>query len=161
MAASLDTSATTTQPPFWETTALAQMSRAQWEALCDGCGRCCLIKYQDEDTAEVFYTDVACRLLDAGTCRCRAYAQRSEQVADCVVFDAAKLAHWLPALPESCAYRRLSEGRGLADWHPLVSGDPQSVHRAGMSVREQVLTEEAIHPDELVAHIVIWPEAPE
>ncbi len=145
--------------PFWETTALAQLSHAQWEALCDGCGRCCLVKYQDVDSAQVCYTDVACRLLDTRTCRCRTYAQRSARVGDCVVFDAASLATVLPVLPASCAYRRLSEGRGLAQWHPLVSGSAQSVHRAGMSVRDQVFPEQAIHPEELFEHIVAWPEA--
>ena len=147
-------------PPFWETKPLAEMSEAEWESLCDGCGRCCLQKLEDEDTGEVHFTRVACRLLDTATCRCRDYAVRRRRVEDCL--DVAPLTAekrgWLPA---SCAYRRLAEGRGLADWHPLVSGDPGSVRRAGVSVAGRVVSELDVPVHELVRHLVVWDEAPD
>lgn len=143
--------------PFWQTLSLAAMSDAQWESLCDGCGRCCLQKLADEDTGEVHFTRIACRELDAqrSPVRCRHYATRFERVPDCLSvrpLDAEKLS-WLPA---SCAYRRLSEGRGLPPWHPLVSGDPDSVLAAGISVAGQVLREHEVplhHWPDYVVHL--------
>jgi uncharacterized cysteine cluster protein YcgN (CxxCxxCC family) len=142
--------------PFWRTTQLSAMTPAEWESLCDGCGRCCLIKLEDEDTAEIWFTDVACRLLDAGTCRCTDYANRAERVPGCVSLDANTVAR-LAWLPPTCAYRLVAEGRDLYWWHPLVSGDPDTVHLAGISVRGRVLGEEEVAEADLEDRIVEWP----
>lgn len=141
--------------PFWETVPLDAMSDAQWESLCDGCGRCCLQKLEDEDTGEVHFTSVSCRLLDVPTCRCRDYAHRFRQVPDCVAvrpLTEEKLS-WLPA---SCAYRRLAHGQGLADWHPLVSGRPASVVEAGIAVTHVARSELEVPLHEWVEHVIDW-----
>jgi uncharacterized protein len=119
---------------FWKTKTLEQMSEVEWESLCDGCARCCLEKLEDEDTGKIYFTHVSCRLLDAGLCACRDYANRSEQVPDCVRLTPANV-RTLNWLPPSCAYRLVAEGRDLFWWHPLISGDPNTVHEAGVSVR--------------------------
>jgi len=142
--------------PFWRTKTLAEMTPAEWESLCDGCARCCLLKLEDEDTGEIAHTDVACRLLDLRACRCTRYAERAKLVPDCRVLDPERVAR-LAWLPSSCAYRRLHEGRDLPDWHPLVTGDPGSVHAAGISVRHRVLSESEVETDELEDRIVTWP----
>ena len=129
--------------PFWEIKTLREMSVAEWESLCDGCGRCCLIRFEDEDTGEIIPTRVACRLLDAATCACSNYPRRWRIVPDCIKLTPHNVEH-LTWMPSSCAYRRLHEGRGLAEWHPLVSGDPETVHAAGVSVRGQVISETAL-----------------
>ena len=140
---------------FWETKSLAEMSQAEWESLCDGCGRCCLHKIVDKDSGQTFHTNVACRLLDPQTCRCSHYAQRQRWVPECRILSPQTVgqAGWLP---RNCAYRRLHEGRGLAGWHPLVSGDPETVHRAGISVRGCVVSEELVPLDRLDDHIIDW-----
>jgi len=142
---------------YWQNKGLEEMSSAEWEALCDGCGRCCLVKLEDEDTAKIHYTDVGCTLLDGATCRCRDYPNRQSQVPDCVRLtpDVVRDLKWLPS---TCAYRLLSDGKDLPDWHPLVSGDPESVHRAGVSVRERIsASEDDLTPDQIVERIVRWP----
>lgn len=143
-----------TAEPFWMTKSLAEMSRDEWESLCDGCGKCCLNKLIDEETDAIHHTDVACRLLDLDTCRCRDYANRRREVPDCQVLTAAGIPgfRWLPS---TCAYRLLSEGKPLFDWHPLVSGDPASVHDHKISVRGRVFSEDDIL--DLETRIVEWP----
>jgi hypothetical protein len=119
------------------------MTREEWESLCDGCGLCCLIRFEDEDTGDVVPTRVHCKLFDGDACRCSNYENRIEHVPDCIQLTPGNI-ETLKWMPLSCAYRRLNEGRGLADWHPLVSGDPESVHRAGVSVRGQTISEETL-----------------
>jgi hypothetical protein len=143
----------TDTPPFWRTRTLAEMSEAEWESLCDGCGLCCLHKLQDADTDEIALTDVACRLLDTESCRCRDYENRFEHVPDCVRLT-PQTAGALAWLPETCAYRRLAQGKSLSWWHPLVSGDPETVHAAGISVRGQAVSEDDI--GDVQDHVVTW-----
>jgi uncharacterized cysteine cluster protein YcgN (CxxCxxCC family) len=143
--------------PFWKTKSLAEMTDGEWESLCDGCGRCCLVKLEDEDDGSIHFTDIGCRLLDGETCRCGDYQNRTVRVDDCVRLTPQNLRslNWLPA---TCAYRLLDNGGDLYWWHPLVSGDPQSVHAAGISVRGRVVADEDALPEEkLIDHIVSWP----
>lgn len=128
-------------PPFWETKRLEQMSREEWESLCDGCGKCCIHKLEDEETGELHATNVACRLLDGRSGQCRDYRHRHAYVPECVRLTPAKLRQidWLPA---SCAYRLIDEGRPLPEWHHLVCGDREAVHRAGQSVRGWTVSED-------------------
>lgn len=144
------------EAPFWERKSLAEMTRAEWESLCDGCGRCCLLKLQDEETEEIAFTNVACRLLDLGSCRCGDYANRNRQVPDCVILTPENLED-LIWMPSTCAYRLLREGRPLYWWHPLVSGDPATVEAAGVSVRGRVVSERVVPNEALEDHVVDWP----
>ncbi len=141
--------------PFWETKTLAEMTSAEWESLCDGCGRCCLLKLEDEDDGAVYFTNVHCKLLDAASCRCSDYPNRLAQVPDCIVLSPQKVLA-IPWLPATCAYRIIAEGRTLEAWHPLVSGDPASVHRAGISVRGCVVAESAVAEEDLEDHVIHW-----
>jgi uncharacterized cysteine cluster protein YcgN (CxxCxxCC family) len=139
---------------FWRTKPLAAMSKAEWESLCDGCGRCCLHKLRDEDTDEISFTNVACRLLDLETARCSDYAQRRTKIPDCVQLTPRKL-RTVDWLPPSCAYRLLSEGKELFAWHPLISGSADTVRRAGAAVNGRAISEREAGP--LEHHIVEWP----
>ena len=143
-----------TTAPFWQRKTLAEMTPEEWESLCDGCGKCCLHKIQYEDTGELFYTNVACKLLDLGTCKCSRYETRQRYVPDCVQLSPDNIAE-LAWMPSTCAYRLLSEGKDLPDWHPLVTGDPGSVHRAGQSVLGRCVPEKKAWS--LEHHIVDWP----
>ncbi len=145
--------------PFWKTTPLEKMDQEQWESLCDGCGRCCLVKLEDEDTARILFTDVSCTLLDQGSCRCKDYANRQSKVPDCVQLtpDVVKNLTWLP---KTCGYRLVAEGKDLAPWHPLVSGSPDTVHQSGISVQNRVFaSEDDLTIAEQISRIVTWPNS--
>ncbi|MDE2578751.1 MAG: YcgN family cysteine cluster protein [Hyphomicrobiales bacterium] len=146
----------TTKKPFW-TKPLEDLTRSEWEKLCDGCGRCCLVKLEDEDTGRIHFTDVACALFDSGACRCRDYANRQRKIADCIRLT-PETVRAIPWLPQTCAYRLRAEGRDLPAWHPLVSGDRESVARAGVSVRGKVAAfEDDVALEDLPDYIVRWP----
>lgn len=143
------------QRAFWERKTLGEMTPEEWESLCDGCGKCCLHKLEDEDTGEILYTDVACRYLDAGTACCSDYPNRQRNVPDCTVLRPEDVAefHWLPT---TCAYRLLAEGIALPDWHPLISGDPASVRRAGVSAAGRFVSETAVPEADWEERAVLW-----
>ncbi|HKJ73030.1 MAG TPA: YcgN family cysteine cluster protein [Alphaproteobacteria bacterium] len=143
----------TVTEPFWKAKTLAEMTSEEWESLCDGCGKCCLHKLEDWDTGEVSYTNVACRLLDLGSCQCGNYKERKRLVPDCLILTSAAVAE-MDWLPETCAYRLVAAGKDLAWWHPLVSGNPETVHQAGISVRGRVISER--RAGDLQDHLVDW-----
>ena len=126
---------------FWETKTLAELDRGQWEALCDGCGKCCIHKLEDEETGELYPTNVTCRLLDRRTAQCRDYRNRRAYVPDCVRLTVRNVyaTEWLPS---TCAYRLRANGEKLPDWHYLVCGDREAVHRAGESTRGWTISED-------------------
>jgi uncharacterized cysteine cluster protein YcgN (CxxCxxCC family) len=146
---------TSPEKPFWEQKSLRAMTREEWESLCDGCGRCCLNKFID-GKGRAYFTDVACRLLDGASCRCKDYRNRSKQVKSCVTLTPRNLPsiRWLP---NTCAYRLIAEGKKLQWWHPLISGDSETVHSAGISVRDQVVSESGLSDEEIENRIRRWP----
>ena len=144
--------------PFWKRKSLSEMTPSEWESLCDGCGKCCLVKLEDaDDASRTYFTDVGCKLLDGQSCRCSDYKHRSEKVKDCVRLTPRNI-NRIVWLPPSCGYRLIADGKDLYWWHPLVSGDPETVHAAGVSVRGRVgASEEAVRDEELEDRIVGWP----
>ena len=144
------------EKPFWETVALEAMTAPQWESLCDRCGLCCLVKLEDEDSGQIYLTDIACKLFDEGTCACASYATRRKKVRDCIKLT-PKTVRSIRWLPKTCAYRLVAEGRPLEAWHPLVSGSEQSVHDAGISVRGRLGgSEKTVELEDYPSHIVTW-----
>lgn len=139
---------------------MAEMSPSEWESLCDNCGKCCCIRLEDDDTGDIYITDVACKLFDPATCKCTDYANRSKKVPDCVTLTKENVdqLHWMP---QTCAYRLVSEGKDLPDYHHLVSGSKDSIHEAGMSVQDAVTSEIFVTEDEQITRIVIWPGEPD
>jgi uncharacterized cysteine cluster protein YcgN (CxxCxxCC family) len=140
---------------FWTNKPMTEFSYEEWESLCDGCGKCCLIKLEDVDSGEIHYTDVGCTLLDGKTCLCRDYANRKQIVPDCVILTPDRLEQ-IPWMPQSCSYRLIYEGKDLPDWHPLITSDPNSTHQAGQSVAGQIISEDDIDEDDLPTHIKDW-----
>ena len=141
--------------PFWKTKSLAQMSPEEWESLCDGCGLCCVIRFEDEVSGEIIPTRVHCKLFDTGACACSNYVERKLHVPDCIKLTPNNI-EALEWMPRSCAYRRLHEGKDLPAWHPLVTGDPESVHRAGVSVRGQTISEASLAEEEDALDFAAW-----
>lgn len=144
----------TLRPKFWEKHSFDALSSAEWEALCDGCGKCCLVKLEDADTAEIAYTNVACKLFDNDTCRCAQYDIRKSIVPSCIVMTPQTVAQHTYWLPSTCAYKRLHEGNNIPDWHPLLTGDPNSVHDAGISVIGGTVPEYEVDEDDLEDYVV-------
>lgn len=139
--------------PFWKTKTLEEMSKSEWESLCDGCGRCCMVKLEDEDTGKIHLTSLSCALLDVKACRCKDYDNRFEKMPDCLSVTLEKVRS-LTWLPPTCAYRVLNEGGDLAWWHPLVSGTPETVHQAGISVRGLAKSEKRVREHNHLRYII-------
>lgn len=142
------------QQAFWVSKSLQDMTREEWESLCDGCARCCLHKLEDEDSGEVYYTEIHCRYMNTDNCRCTVYQERQKKVPTCVWLtpEQAEQFFWLP---ETCAYRLLAEGKPLFDWHPLISGDPNSVHQADISIAGKGISDDQVPEEDWQDHI-IW-----
>ncbi|MCP5046885.1 MAG: YcgN family cysteine cluster protein [bacterium] len=145
----------TSEQPFWKKKPLSGMTREEWESLCDGCAKCCLFKFENQEQKEVEYTNVSCRLLDTATCTCTSYWNRSSRVPSCMTLTPKRVEdfYWLP---KSCAYRLIEEGKDLPSWHHLVCGDKEMIHTMGFSVKSKVIPEEYVHPDDLPLHIMEW-----
>ena len=146
--------------PFWKSTPLTEMSKEQWESLCDGCGKCCCIRLEDEDNGAIYITDVVCKLFDSQSCQCTDYKNRSIKVPDCVTLtpDNVDKLNWMP---QTCAYRLIANGEDLPPWHHLVSGSKETIHDAGMSVQNAVISELAVDEEDHPHRIVIWPGEPD
>ncbi|MDG0968676.1 MAG: YcgN family cysteine cluster protein [Porticoccaceae bacterium] len=142
-------------PPFWESKTLSQMNDSEWELLCDGCAKCCLVKLEDRDTGEIFHTNVTCKLLDINTCECSQYQQRHSIVNDCISLNKKNI-ETLSWLPETCAYRLIADGEKLPDWHHLVCGDKQVVHSYGASLQGWVVSELDVREEDVEDHVIQW-----
>ena len=140
---------------FWVQKSLSEMTQSEWESLCDGCAKCCLVKLQCEDTEEVAYTSVACHLMDYESCQCTRYQDRNDLVPSCVWLKPEMVDDFF-WLPDSCAYRLVSEGRDLPEWHPLISGDKNSVHKAGISIQNKVINENTVAEEDLEEYVIHW-----
>jgi uncharacterized cysteine cluster protein YcgN (CxxCxxCC family) len=138
---------------FWKEKPLTALTQEEWESLCDSCAKCCIIKFEDEDTGRIYHTNVVCELLDIYHCKCTRYAERSVLVPTCLTLNPA-LIHELKWMPDTCAYRLLAEGKDLPDWHPLISGDPKTVHKAGISVRGKVVSAKDVEEDDLFDYVI-------
>ena len=145
-------------PRFWERKPLKKMSPKEWEALCDGCGKCCLNKIEDAETGEVALTRIACRMLDDETCKCAHYEMRRKFVPDCLSLTINTIQDHMYWLPQTCAYRLLAEKKPLPDWHPLITGDPDSVHYAGISMQGMTYSEMDVHEDDWEDYIIEEPQ---
>jgi uncharacterized cysteine cluster protein YcgN (CxxCxxCC family) len=143
------------ETPFWKRKKLEEMSPDEWESLCDGCAQCCRIKLADMDSGDIYTTDVVCKLLNLETCRCGDYPHRAKLVPTCLILDSQRVRS-LSWLPETCAYRLVAEGKDLYDWHPLISGDPNTVHTSGASVKGKVVSEEGMSDEDIQAHTPGW-----
>jgi len=143
------------EKPFWETKTLEQMTPQEWESLCDGCGLCCLVRFEDEETLEVIPTRVHCKLFDPDRCSCSDYAHRKKHVPDCIKLTPYNI-EALEWMPLSCAYRRLHEGKTLPEWHHLITGDRGTVHRSGVSIRGQTISELALGDPEEALDFAAW-----
>ena len=144
-------------PRYWDRKQMSEMSPREWEALCDGCGKCCMNKLEDEETGEVALTRIACRLFDDTTCRCAQYDIRHQFVPECIVLRPETIESHLYWLPQTCAYRLVHEGRPLYDWHPLISGRAETVHHAGVSMRDRTLPEFEIAEEDWEDHLIEEP----
>ena len=144
-----------TVAPFWQQKSLAEMNKDEWESLCDGCGLCCLIKFENVYNKEIYYTDVSCRLFDPTTCKCSQYTMRSKIVSACVHLTPENVP-LNPGLPATCAYRLVAEGKDLLPWHHLLTGDRNSVHAAQVSAKNRVVSEDSLVAGEAEYHVVPW-----
>ena len=143
--------------PFWQTKSLDQMSTDEWESLCDGCGKCCLLKLEDEDSGDIYFTDICCVQFDSDSCRCSDYENRATLVSDCLQLSADNIDQ-INSLPKTCAYRLLQQGEELPEWHPLIAGNSHRIHQSGNSVMGRVLSEQHVHPNEVEERIIHWVE---
>ncbi len=141
---------------FWESKSLKDLTSEEWESLCDRCGRCCLIKLEDIDSGKLYFTNIVCRYLEQNNCHCRHYQSRTNLVSDCLKLTPDTLPLLVEQLPPTCAYRCLAQGMPLPNWHPLVTGSPVTVQRAGIAVTGKVISEEYIHPEQYEDHIIEW-----
>lgn len=148
-----DENANDLRPRFWETVELGDMTRHEWESLCDGCGKCCLLKLEDEDTGDLRFTQVSCKLFDDKTCSCTNYALRQQIVPGCVILTPENIDRTDYFMPKTCAYRRLNQGQALMDWHPLITGDPNSPHSTGNSFQNRTISERDVKEEDLEDHL--------
>ena len=140
---------------FWETKTLEEMTQKEWESLCDGCAKCCLVKLEDYDTGEIFRTDVACKLLDINSCRCTDYPARQTLVDDCIKLDRENITS-LQWLPDSCSYKLIDQGKPLPNWHHLLTGSRNTVHQVAASVKQFAVSELEVKDEEIEDHIIQW-----